>query len=84
MAEEEQQKLLMTETARLKKDIKQKEEKLRKLKMAEIYRKKVIMINISLCLFSIVIFYSIKRGTPLARADLQWALHTESCTQNMK
>lgn len=47
MAEEEQQKLLMTETARLKKDIKQKEEKLRKLKMAEIYRKKVIMINIS-------------------------------------
>ena len=41
MVEEDQQKLLIGEIANLQKAIKQKEEKLRKLKMAEIYRKKV-------------------------------------------
>ena len=39
--EEEQQNLLLEEKRQLEKEIKVKEERLRKLKMAELYRKKV-------------------------------------------
>ena len=41
LAEEDQHKLLMTEITNLKRLVSQKEERLRKLKMAEIYSKKV-------------------------------------------
>ena len=43
LAEEDQQKLLVDEIASLEQAILLKEEKLRKLKMAELYSKKVIM-----------------------------------------
>ena len=43
LAEEDQQKLLVGEIASLEQAILLKEEKLRKLKMAELYSKKVIM-----------------------------------------
>ena len=42
LAEEDQHKLLMNEITNLKRLVSQKEEKLRKLKMAEIYSKKVL------------------------------------------
>ena len=43
LAEEDQQKLLVDEIASLKQEIMLKEEKLRKLKLAELYSKKVMM-----------------------------------------
>ena len=39
--QEQQQKLLLEEKRQLEKEIKVKEDRLRKLKMAELYRKKV-------------------------------------------
>jgi len=47
LAEEDQQKLLVDEIASLKQEIMLKEEKLRKLKMAELYSKKDDLSNLA-------------------------------------
>ena len=52
MLEEDQIKLLNEEKKTLEKEIKTKEEKLRKLKMAELYRRKVEVVIISVPIFS--------------------------------